>query len=60
MNESEQPVAAAAAEVCTGETGEAGVASGISEPSNKRQKLSHNATTEQRERRHGIAPIKPE
>lgn len=57
MDESEY---AAAAEVRTGEAGEAGVASGTNEPSNKRQKLSHNATTDQRECKHGIAPIKPE
>ncbi|KAI1435547.1 hypothetical protein GGR50DRAFT_656330 [Xylaria sp. CBS 124048] len=30
------------------------------EPSSKRQKISHNVTTDQRERRHGIAPVKPE
>lgn len=30
------------------------------EPSSKRQKLSHNATIDERDRKQGIAPIKPE
>ncbi|KAI0438035.1 hypothetical protein F4803DRAFT_536465 [Xylaria telfairii] len=57
MQDSEQSEPPAAAEV---RTGEAGVTSEVNEPSSKRQKLSHNAITDQRERKHGIAPIKPE
>ncbi|KAI1179105.1 hypothetical protein F4777DRAFT_17370 [Nemania sp. FL0916] len=38
----------------------AGVTSNTGEPSSKRQKLDHTNTTDQRERRQGIAPIKPE
>ncbi|KAI0199792.1 hypothetical protein F4808DRAFT_431281 [Astrocystis sublimbata] len=55
MQDSEQPEALVAAEART----EAGVPSDANEPSTKRQKLSHNATTDDRDRR-GIAPIKPE
>ncbi|KAI0466643.1 hypothetical protein F4859DRAFT_518897 [Xylaria cf. heliscus] len=57
MQDSEQPEAPAAAEI---RIEEAGVTSDVNEPSSKRQKLSHNITTDQRDRKHGIAPIKPE
>ncbi|TRX93830.1 hypothetical protein FHL15_005212 [Xylaria flabelliformis] len=57
MQDSEQPEPLVAAEA---RTEEAGVTSEVNEPSSKRQKLSHIATTDQRDRKHGIAPIKPE
>ncbi|KAI0107715.1 hypothetical protein GGR51DRAFT_514786 [Nemania sp. FL0031] len=57
MRDSEQAEPVAAAEVCAGE---AGVASETNEPSSKRQKLSHTTTTDSRDRKQGIAPIKPE
>ncbi|KAJ2988066.1 hypothetical protein NUW58_g4168 [Xylaria curta] len=57
MPDAEQPEPLVAAEA---RTEEAGVASDINEPSSKRQKLSHNETTDPRDRKHGIAPIKPE
>ncbi|RYC62164.1 hypothetical protein CHU98_g4016 [Xylaria longipes] len=57
MQDSEQPEPLAAAEV---RTEEAGVTTEVDGPSSKRQKLSHNATTDQRDRKHGIAPIRPE
>ncbi|KAF2966460.1 hypothetical protein GQX73_g7080 [Xylaria multiplex] len=39
---------------------EAGVVPETNEPSSKRQKISHDATVDQRDRKHGMAPIKPE
>ncbi|KAI0860157.1 hypothetical protein F4860DRAFT_480300 [Xylaria cubensis] len=57
MQDSEQPEPLVAAEA---RTEEAGVTSEVNEPSSKRQKLSHIETTDQRDRKHGIAPIKPE
>lgn len=47
-----------AAEVRTAEA--AGITSETNEPSSKRQKLSHTTTIDERDRKQGIAPIKPE
>lgn len=61
MDGSEQPEPVADTEARSGDAdADADATPENNEPSSKRQKLSHNTTVDQRDRKQGIAPIKPE